>query len=159
MVNGWYCDSLDYVLGFRYHERMHSGIVVGQGRPLNGQNKIFQLAMSDAEPASRVTVPSTTKQCINSVTMHTVSFLDEAPSTKKNLTDSSFKPTNAFYLVPSGTSDTGVVQEILEAYKEHYKHIIWDPQGWSKKDSNPMPSSFYQHCHCPPLKCHLQLFG
>jgi hypothetical protein len=70
-------ESLDYVIGFRYHERMHNGIVVGQGRPLNGQNKIFQHAMNDSEPDGRVTMSSTP------VTKCTVSFANGALHTKK----------------------------------------------------------------------------
>jgi hypothetical protein len=147
-------ESLDYVIGFRYHERMHNGIVVGQGRPLNGHNKIFQHAMNDSEPDSRVTVSST------STTKRTVSFADTAQyAKKKDLTDSIKPPANAFYPLP-GTSDAKVVQEIMEAYKdEHYEYIIWDPRGWSAKGNTPMPTSFCPHCRCPPLKCHAQLFG
>jgi hypothetical protein len=40
----------------------------------------------------------------------------------------------------------------------HYEYIIWDPRGWDKTSSIPMPSSFCPHCCFPPLKCHVQLF-
>jgi hypothetical protein len=157
-------ESLDYVIGFRYHGRMHNGIVVGRGKPLRGHDKIFQHAMNDAPTTLRMnssTPFGTTSN--NSTTSKNVSneeFIHEYTYDElKDRVDDPTDKTNSFYPLP-GTNDAELVKEILEAHKnEHYEYIIWDPRGWDKTSSIPMPSSFCPHCRCPPLKCHAKLFG
>jgi hypothetical protein len=57
------------------------------------------------------------------------------------------------------------MKEILNAHQKTDEYLIWDPRGWELPGMfgddtvDTIPSTFCPHYCCPPIKCHVKIFG